>query len=86
MAFSKEAKAKWRQRPQVQARQASYKADWDRTNREQRAAYQRAYRARRPGAGALNGVEPMATPAPTTRTTAHDSALPNQLWLFDATD
>jgi hypothetical protein len=48
MAYTPEQKAKWRQRPEVQARQASYKADWDRTSRAARTEYQRRYRRGKP--------------------------------------
>ena len=56
MSFTPEQKRAWRNKPDVQARQASYKREWDRTNRAEKAAYQRAYRARRASAGALNGA------------------------------
>lgn len=86
MAFTAEQKRQWRNRPNVQARQANYKRDWGAANRAERAAYQRAYRARRAPAGALNGAELTgAIPAPVTRTTGHDGAA-EQMGLFDATN
>ena len=86
MAFSKKQKAAWRSRPEVQAKQAAYKANWDAANKHERAAYQRAWRARRAPVRALNGAGLSDTaPAPVTRTAAHDSA-PKQMDLFNATN
>lgn len=86
MSFTPEQKRAWRQRAEVQARQASYKANWDRANRHERAEYQRQYRARRASAGTLNGAGPSdPSHPPTTRTTGHDSAA-GQPALFEATN
>jgi hypothetical protein len=86
MAFTSEQKRQWRNRPEVQAKARSYKADWDRTNRAEKAAYQRAYRARRAPVRALNG-DGLSDPShpSVTSTTGHDSAA-GQLGLFDATN
>jgi hypothetical protein len=86
MAFSREAKAAWRARPEVKAKQAAYKANWDAANRHERAAYQRAWRARHAPVSALNRAGATDTaPAPVTRTAGHDSA-GGQMGLFDATN
>ena len=47
MAFSKEAKAKWRQRPEVRA----YNKAWRETNRQHVSEYNRAYHQRRSRGG-----------------------------------
>jgi hypothetical protein len=86
MAFTAQQKRAHRAKPEVQARERAYKANWDTTNKYERAAYQRAYRARQRRAGALNGTDLTdTTPAPTTRTSGHDSAA-GQMELFDATN
>jgi hypothetical protein len=54
MAFTSEQKRAWRARPETQQREREYKANWDRANREQRAAYQRAYRSGKVGGGSVN--------------------------------
>jgi hypothetical protein len=63
MAFTAEQKKAWRNKPEVQARQANYNAEWDRANREQRAAYQRAYRS-----GKVGGGSSTTPPTPPTTT------------------
>jgi hypothetical protein len=70
VAFSKEAKAKWRQRPEVQAKQREYKRKWNEENRQRRAQYMRDHRAGKVGRGSTT------TPTPPT-TTGHGD-------LFDA--
>jgi hypothetical protein len=47
MAFSKEAKAKWRQRPEVRA----YNKAWREANRQHVSEYNRAYHQRRSRGG-----------------------------------
>jgi hypothetical protein len=71
MAFSAEQKRAHRAKHEVQAKERSYKAQWDRANREQRAAYQRAYRSGKVGGGSS-----------TTPPTPHQQL--NQSDLFDA--
>jgi hypothetical protein len=51
VAFNAEQKRAHRAKPEVRQREREYKADWDRTNREQRAEYQRRYRRGRAGSG-----------------------------------
>ena len=85
MSFTPEQKRAWRNKPDVQARQARYKREWDRTNRAEKAG-QRAYR-RRASAGALNGAGPSGPLAThqQTRTHGHDSAA-GQADLFGDTN
>jgi hypothetical protein len=47
MAYTPEQKAKWRQRPEVQAKQREYKKAWNETNKAHINKYMRdRYRAR----------------------------------------
>jgi hypothetical protein len=57
VAFSKEAKAKWRQRPEVQQRQHEYKRKWDQENKQRRTEYMRQWRR---GLAASGGSPPPA--------------------------
>jgi hypothetical protein len=84
MAFTPAQKRAHRAKPEVQQRERAYKANWDTTNKYERAAYQRAWRARQRPTGSITEPVPMdTTTAPLTSTSRHDSAA-KQMDLFDA--
>ena len=67
MAFTSEQKRQWRNKPEVQARQAEYKRKWNAENKQRRAQYMRDHRAGKVGRG--------STTTPTQSTTTGDGGV-----------
>ena len=67
MAFTGEQKRQWRNKPEVQARQAEYKRKWNAENKQRRAQYMRDHRAGKVGRG--------STTTPTQSTTTGDGGV-----------